>query len=207
MTGIQARFKAITNKIKTKNIIIIVAGKNRTVGQLEEVIKAGAKIIGENRVQELLEKYPYLKNKVIFHFIGHLQTNKVKDIVNKVELIHSLDSLRLARAIDKYAQKPVNVLVEINTTGEKNKFGIQAKNLSDFIKKTSKLKNIKITGLMTMGKLTKNPEENRKYFKLLAVLAKKNNLKNLSMGTSQDYQIALEEGTNIVRLGKVIFEG
>lgn len=188
------------------NVLIVVAGKNRTVEELEEVIKTGAAIIGENRAQELLEKYPRLKDKAAFHFIGHLQTNKVKDIINKVELIHSVDNFKLARIINKYANHPKKVLVEINTTGEKNKYGVNPEKLSAFIKKTGKFTNIKIVGLMTMGKLTQNPERNRKYFKTLANLAKENNLEYLSMGTSQDYQVAIQEGANIIRLGKIIFE-
>jgi len=209
-------FNEIEEKAKkiTKDITIVVAGKNRTIKELEEVIKAGATIIGENRAQELLEKYHLLEDKASFHFIGHLQTNKVKDVINKVNLIHSVDSFRLAKEISKQAKKPISILVEVNTTREKNKFGIPEENLVDFIIKTSKLNNLKIQGLMTMGKFTQNPENNRKYFRKLKKLAEliehKNiprvEMKYLSMGTSQDFEVAIEEGANIVRIGRSIFE-
>jgi len=209
-------FNKIEEKVRKnpRDTTIVVAGKNRTIKEIEEVIKAGATIIGENKAQELLEKYYLLKDKVSFHFIGHLQTNKVKYIINKVNLIHSVDSLRLAKEISKQAKKPIHILVEVNTTREKNKFGILEENLVDFIIKTSKFNNLQIQGLMTMGVFTKNPENNRKYFRKLKKLAEfiehKNipcvEMKHLSMGTSQDFEVAIEEGATIVRIGRSIFE-
>lgn len=198
-----------------KDIILVAVSKTKPIEDLVSAYNAGMRIFGENKVQELTEKYPDLPD-VSWHLIGHLQKNKVKYIIDKVNLIHSLDSIELAEEINKRAKnggKIVNVLIQINIGKEETKSGINEEELEDFSEKISKYDGIKILGVMAIPPASKNPEDSRKYFKRMKELFEK--LKNkkydnfdiryLSMGMTNDFEVAIEEGANIVRVGTGIF--
>lgn len=174
--------------------------------------------LGENRVQELIAKLPLVKGAVNWHLIGHLQTNKVRQIIDKVKLIHSVDSLRLAEEIDVRARQKnlsVDILIEINIGNEESKHGIQPDETTEFYKKLLKLENIKVCGLMTVAPYVENPEDNRVCFQKMRELFidikqsfhDNRDMKYLSMGMSNDYVVAIEEGANMVRIGTGIFGG
>ncbi|OXT06344.1 YggS family pyridoxal phosphate-dependent enzyme [Thermoanaerobacterium thermosaccharolyticum] len=197
------------------DILIMAVTKTVDVERIQEAIDNGITDIGENKVQELIDKYPALKDKVQFHFIGHLQTNKVKYIIDKVKMIHSLDSIHLAQEINKRAHSNnivMDCLVEVNIGSEESKYGIDPLNVMDFIKSLESFDNIRIRGLMTVAPFME-PEHVRPYFKKMKELfdcAKSINQKNvdfkyLSMGMTNDYTVAVEEGSNIVRIGTGIF--
>ncbi|AST56290.1 alanine racemase domain protein [Thermoanaerobacterium thermosaccharolyticum] len=197
------------------DILIMAVTKTVDVERIQEAIDNGITDIGENKVQELIDKYPALREKVQFHFIGHLQTNKVKYIIDKVKMIHSLDSIHLAQEINKRAHSNnivMDCLVEVNIGSEESKYGIDPLNVMDFIKSLESFDNIRIRGLMTVAPFVE-PEKVRPYFKMMKELfdcAKSINQKNvdfkyLSMGMTNDYTVAVEEGSNIVRIGTGIF--
>lgn len=196
-------------------VTILAATKGRSVKEISQAVAAGISVIGENRVQELLKKLPDLPKKIRIDFIGHLQTNKVKDVIKHCFLIHSVDSLRLAQAIDKQTKKIgkiQNILLEINISGEKIKYGFKKEEIINLFPQLLELKNLKIMGLMTIAPYFKEPEKSRSIFQELKQI--KNQLESkyqvylpeLSMGMSNDYQVAIEEGATIVRLGKIIFD-
>ena len=204
------------SKRAREEVTLIAVSKTKPVSMIQEAIKAGATVFGENKVQELCEKYEELPKHLHWHMIGHLQRNKVKYIVDKAELIHSVDSLRLAQEINKEAIKKeltVNILVEVNVAEEESKFGVGVEETEDLIREIAKLSNIKVQGLMTIAPYVENPEENRGVFRTLKKLAvdiKKKNIDNvhmkvLSMGMTGDYQVAIEEGAPMVRVGTGIF--
>ncbi len=200
-----AKIKADPDKIT-----IVCVTKGRPVEQILEAINSGLKDIGENRVQEALQKYKEIPG-VEWHMIGHLQSNKVRDAVKIFSLIHSVDSVNLAKEIDKQAAK-VNkiqdILLEVKTSPEPSKLGINPEILDDVVAEIKGFKNIKIKGLMTIAPLVDNVDEARPYFAKFRELRDKLNPSwLLSMGMSDDFQIAIEEGANIVRIGRVIFEG
>ncbi|MEB3429494.1 YggS family pyridoxal phosphate-dependent enzyme [Citroniella saccharovorans] len=204
-------------KYKTvDDVLLLAVTKTKPVEDILEAIDAGITDIGENKVQEIQEKYDQVKDKVKIHMIGHLQTNKVKYIVGKVELIHSLDRKSLADEINKRAKKLgiiQNCLLQVNVTKEESKFGCYIENLDSLLEYCNNLENIKIIGLMGMAPFFDNPEDARDNFKKLKELFEKyknrgyNNITmdKLSMGMSHDYIIALEEGSNLVRVGSKIF--
>ena len=171
---------------------------------------------GENKVQEIMDKYPVLPKDIHWHMIGHLQRNKVKYIVDKVCLIHSVDSLRLAEEISSQAEKKqveVDILVEVNIAQEESKFGVSCEEAIQLVEAISKLPHIHIQGLMAIAPFVENPEDNRGYFrqiKKLSVDIMKKNIDNvsmsaLSMGMTGDYMVAVEEGSTMVRVGTGIF--
>ncbi len=193
---------------------LIAVSKTKPVEMLKEAYDAGCRLFGENRVQELTEKMPVLPDDIKWHMIGHLQTNKIKYIIGKVALIHSVDTLHLAEAIDKEAAKAgctQDVLIEINVAGESSKFGTADMDVNkQLIKDVSGLKNLKLKGLMTVAPYTDDPEENRVYFKALKNLA--DDMREyfdgepvLSMGMTGDYMVAVEEGATYVRVGTGLF--
>lgn len=197
-------------------ITLIAVSKTKPVEMLNEIYDCNVRDFGENKVQELCDKYEVLPNDIKWHMIGHLQTNKVKYIVDKVELIHSVDSLRLAEEIQKQAEKKdvvVPILVEVNIAQEDSKFGTSKEEAIELVKQISKLDHIQIKGLMTIAPYVENPEENRVYFrgiKDLSVDIDSQNIDNvsmqiLSMGMTNDYQVAIEEGATMVRVGTGIF--
>jgi pyridoxal phosphate enzyme (YggS family) len=201
-----------------QEITVVAISKGRVPGQIEEVIAEGIHNIGESKVQEALSKYNALRapQGVMWHMVGRLQTNKLKDAVGIFDLIHSLDSLRLASEINRQAQrlgKVQDVLVEIKTSPEEAKSGLGPDEAPEAIKQMAELKNINIQGLMTIAPLVDNSEKTRPYFRMLKELKDKINqlttrkLTILSMGMTDDFQIAIEEGATMVRLGRAIFEG
>ncbi len=198
------------------DVTLIAVSKTKPVEILQEAYDLGVRIFGENKVQEMTQKYELMPKDVQWHFIGHLQTNKVKYIVDKVELIHSVDSIKLAETIEKEAAKKncvVRILVEVNVSQEESKFGVKEEELLSFIEKVSNFKHIKVEGLMTIAPYTENPEENRPIFSRLHQLSvdisDKNidnvNVSILSMGMTNDYEVAIEEGATFVRVGTGIF--
>lgn len=204
------------SKRNREEVTLIAVSKTKPVEMLEEAITAGATVFGENKVQELCEKYEVLPKNLHWHFIGHLQRNKVKYIVDKVDLIHSVDSLRLAEEISKEAVKrqvEVSILIEVNVAQEESKFGVSVEETENLIREIAILPNIKIQGLMTIAPYVECAEENRMVFRTLKKLAvdidRKNidnvNMEMLSMGMTGDYQVAIEEGATMVRVGTGIF--
>ncbi|MEG6616458.1 YggS family pyridoxal phosphate-dependent enzyme [Peptococcaceae bacterium 1198_IL3148] len=196
-----------------ERIKLIAVTKTVPVEEITKVIKAGASNLGENRVQELVNKQVLLSD-VHWHLIGHLQTNKVNKIIGKTVLIHSLDRWSLAETLQQAAEKrdiTVNVLVQVNVSGEQSKYGLAPQQVEDFIGDVSELSRLNIMGLMTMAPFVSNPEETRPVFRELYNMQQKlqikwPNLKHLSMGMTNDYQIAVEEGADIVRVGSAIFK-
>lgn len=200
---------------KSEDFILLAATKTVDADTINYAIEKGITHIGENKVQELLLKNDAVKG-AHRHFIGHLQTNKVKDIIDKVELIHSVDSLKLATEISKQAVKKnlnMDILLEINVGDEESKWGFDYENVESELKKIAELPNIKVKGLMAIPPICEMAEENRKYFKKMYKLfidIKGKNIDNvsmehLSMGMSDDFDIALEEGATIIRLGTALF--
>ena len=197
-------------------VTLIAVSKTKPVEMLEACIANEITVFGENKVQELCEKYEVLPKEIHWHLIGHLQRNKVKYITNKVELIHSVDSLRLAEAISEDAVKKninVNILIEVNVAQEESKFGVKTDETEELIRQIAMLPNIFVKGLMTIAPYTEVPEENRTIFRTLKQLSvdiSKKNIDNvsmnvLSMGMTGDYEVAIEEGATMIRVGTGIF--
>lgn len=197
-------------------VTLITVSKTNPVTSLREAMDCGVRIFGENKVQEMLEKQQELPEDIQWHMIGHLQRNKVKYIMGKVALIHSVDSLRLAQEISKEAVKQgtqEDILVEINVAEESSKFGITTSEAIQLVEDISQLPNVHIKGLMTIAPFVDDPEENREVFRALKKLSVDIDRKNidnvtmnvLSMGMTNDYQVAIEEGATMVRVGTGIF--
>jgi len=195
---------------------LIAVSKTKPVEMIQEAIEAGADTFGENKVQEMCDKYEVLPKNLHWHMIGHLQRNKVKYVVGKAELIHSVDSFRLAEEISREAVKKnvqVNILIEVNVAEEESKFGISVEETESLVRKIAVLPNIHIMGLMTIAPFVTDPEENRPIFRSLRKLAVDIGMKNidnvnmnvLSMGMTGDYEVAIEEGATMVRVGTGIF--
>lgn len=199
-----------------KEVTLIAVSKTKPTSMIDEIYEEGIRDFGENKVQELTEKYEQLPTDIHWHMIGHLQRNKVKYIIDKTKLIHSVDSLRLAETIQQEASKKgikVDVLVEVNVAQEESKFGLKMEEVLPFIEKISTFPNICVKGLMTIAPYVENPEENRLIFRSLRKLFIDINAKNidnvymsvLSMGMTNDYEVAVEEGATMVRVGTGIF--
>jgi pyridoxal phosphate enzyme (YggS family) len=189
-----------------KDIAIVAATKTRSIDEIKQAISCGIKIIGENIVQEAEAKFGMLP-KVEKHMIGHLQTNKVRKAVELFDCIQSVDSLKLAREIDKRALdagKVMPVFIEINTAKEESKFGIGMEEAESFYDQLLKLTSLRVQGIMSVLPDIE-PEQTRPYFKALCSICKKLNLKYISAGMSNDYIVAVEEGSNMLRLGTAIF--
>lgn len=207
---------AVRSGRKPEDIIMVAATKTVPADRINEAIAAGVGNIGENRVQEFTDKFEDIKGDVVHHFIGHLQTNKVKYLVPHISLIHSVESEKLLDEIDRLSKKHgvvTNVLLEINASGEDTKFGIEFDEADEIIKNNENRENCRIKGLMTIGPNYSTEEEIRAAFKKMKMLFDELSLKDykncemkyLSMGMSGDYEIAIEEGANIVRVGSAIF--
>ena len=199
-----------------KEIALIAVSKTKPLENIEELIEIGVEDFGENKVQELCDKYEHVSQPVRFHLIGHLQTNKVKYIVDKACLIHSVDSLKLAQTIQKEAAKKqviAQILIEVNVAEEDSKFGLHTEDVIPFIQEISTMPNLHVNGLMTIAPFVDDPEDNRKYFRTLKQLSLDITSKNidnidmnvLSMGMTNDYKVAIEEGATMVRVGTAIF--
>ena len=222
---IKSNLEAVSKNINTacnkigkhpEEVHLIAVSKTKPVSMLQTAYDCGIRDFGENKVQEIMEKYDKLPGDIRWHMIGHLQRNKVKYIIDKVCLIHSVDSLRLAEEINKEAAKHnliMPILVELNIADENTKFGLSFSECEEMILSISKLPNIRIKGLMTVAPFVENAEENRQYFKAMKQLSvdiMKKNIDNvcmdiLSMGMTGDYEVAIEEGSNMVRVGTGIF--
>jgi len=205
-----------TSGRKRDEITLIAVSKTKPVSMLEEVYSTGIRDFGENKVQELSDKFEILPKDIKWHMIGHLQTNKVKYLMDKAYLIHSVDSLKLAKEIEKQAEKAnriVDILIEVNIAEEESKFGLAKEEVLALIKEISLFPHIRIKGLMTIAPYVENPEDNRLYFrqiKQLSVDIDSQNIDNvsmniLSMGMSGDYMVAIEEGATMIRVGTSIF--
>ena len=199
-----------------KEVTLIAVSKTKPVSMLKEAYDAGARCFGENKVQEIMDKHPQLPEDIQWHMIGHLQRNKVKYIVDKVSMIHSVDSLRLAQTIEQEAAKHnvcVTVLLEVNVAQEESKFGLKMDEVLPLIETIADFPHIKVQGLMTIAPYVENAEDNRDFFrqlKKLSVDIEAKNINNvsmsvLSMGMTGDYQVAVQEGATMVRVGTGIF--
>ena len=198
------------------DVTLVAVSKTKPVSMLQEIYAEGVRDFGENKVQELCDKYEVLPGDIRWHMIGHLQTNKVKYLIDKVYMIHSVDSYKLAEQISKEAQKKqrrIPILVEVNIAEEESKYGIKQSECEDFIRTIAGFAGIQVKGLMTVAPFVENQEENRKYFKQLKQLSvdiMRKNIDNismevLSMGMTGDYAVAIEEGATVIRVGTGIF--
>lgn len=197
-------------------VTLIAVSKTKPIEMLKDAYEAGARDFGENKVQELVDKIPLMPQDIRWHMIGHLQRNKVKYLVDKVYMIHSVDSLRLAEEISKEAVKKnvvVKILIEVNVAEEESKFGLTLDHTEELLLQIKDLPGISVQGLMTIAPFVDDPEENREVFRKLKQLsvdiASKNidniNMNVLSMGMTGDYTVAVEEGATFVRVGTGIF--
>jgi len=227
MSNIESNLKKVNEAIdksarKTNrtldDIVLVVVTKTRTIEEIKEVYQCGHRIIGENRIQEAESKFRYLKElNLEWHLVGHLQRNKVKDAINIFSMIHSVDSLRLAEEINNRCEQKnirMNILLEINVSGEETKYGFKPDEIIPALKIISEMKNVNAMGLMTMAPFEANPEDTRPVFRQLRELRDgiiEQNIPNvkmkyLSMGMTNDYTVAIEEGANMVRIGTAIFQ-
>ena len=199
-----------------EGVQLVAAAKTRGPHEILEAIESGVKIIGENYIQEAEKAYEVIGNRAEWHFIGHLQKNKVKKAVKIFDMIETVDSIEIAREVDRRCAqigKKMPVLIEINSGRENQKAGVLPENAEQLIREIADLENIKVMGLMTMGPQFGNPEDSRSYFvetkKIFNIIKKINlpgvEMRYLSMGMTNSYKIALEEGANIVRIGTLIF--
>lgn len=207
------------------SIKLVTVTKGRPISEIQALLAAGATDIGENRIQEAQQKYDPIRAFLAasdmqtcdWHLIGHLQRNKVKPALEIFTLIHSVDSLRLLAEIARRTEvlkQQTDILIQINTTGEESKFGLDSENVFDFMEKSLSYSSVRIVGLMTMGTLSPSPETNRPAFALLRTLSDRIKaekypgitMQYLSMGMTDDFEVAIEEGANLVRIGRAIFE-
>ncbi|MBQ2891089.1 MAG: YggS family pyridoxal phosphate-dependent enzyme [Clostridia bacterium] len=222
--GILENIKEVEKKIenaaksagrKRDEITLIGVSKTKPVSLIKEAVGCGIRVLGENRVQEIMEKFDHIEGAV-WHLIGHLQKNKVKYIIDKVDLIHSVDSLELAKEIDKQAKKfdkVQKILIQVNISGEESKFGLPKEEVLPLLNEVKSLENVKVKGLMTMAPLGAGEDELHEIFgglKKLSIDIKEKKVDNidmeeLSMGMSGDFEIAILEGATMVRVGTGIF--
>jgi pyridoxal phosphate enzyme (YggS family) len=225
MLDIQSNIKDVKENVleackksgrEIEEITIIAVTKTRPIAYIAEAVKGGLTSLGENKVQEIRDKYPLVSEAVSWHMIGHLQSNKVKYIIDKVDLIHSVDSLKLAETINEQAikhNKKAKILLQINIGKESTKFGIDPEETLRLIKTIAPLTNVQIEGLMAVAPYVENPEENRLLFRKMRQIfvdmgAEKIdnvNMNVLSMGMTNDYGIAIEEGSTMIRVGTALF--
>lgn len=222
---IQDNIKGVEDKIRNaceragrdpKEVTLICVSKTKPMEMIQEAYDYGKREFGENKAQEMRDKHDAMPEDIKWHFIGHLQTNKVKYVVGRSALIHSVDSVRLAEAIEAESEKKnviSHILVEVNVAKEESKFGIKLEETLDFIEKIADFPHIQIDGLMTIAPFVDDPEKNRPIFRQLKQLLVDINAKNthninmyvLSMGMTNDYEVAIEEGASYVRVGTGIF--
>jgi pyridoxal phosphate enzyme (YggS family) len=179
-------------------VTVVAATKYAVIEEMRLLAEAGVEVVGENRLQDLAAKHAAFGDRFRWHFIGHLQSRKAKDVSRLCELVHSLDSVSAAKRLAAPA------LVEVNLAGEESKSGVACGALASFLREVGEL-GVEVRGLMTMPPLAENPERSRSYFRELRLLGGEHGLTELSMGTSQDYRVAVEEGATLVRVGSVLF--
>ncbi|GAA0125316.1 YggS family pyridoxal phosphate-dependent enzyme [Clostridium sp. CTA-19] len=211
---IKENYKNVVSEL-SKDIVLVAVSKTKPVEDIKEIYDAGCREFGENKVQELIEKYEELPKDISWHLIGHLQRNKVKYLINKVKLIHSLDSVRLLQEIEKQFSKSnviANTLIQINIGREESKTGIMLEHLDELLQEVEKCEYVKVRGIMAT--IPKGDEKScRKYFSDMKNIfdnLKEKKLKNVSMeylsiGMSGDYKYAIEEGSNMIRIGSALF--
>lgn len=214
------KYTEIVEELKAKNVLLVAVSKTKSVEAIKELYDLGQRDFGENYVQELAGKQAQLPQDIRWHFIGHLQTNKVRYVASFVELIHGVDSVKLLKEINKQGAKNnrvLQVLFQIHIAKEETKFGLDEKELEEilntYLSELPELKNVQVKGLMGMASFTENKEQVRKEFRFLKTLFDKYSqpqttniqLQTLSMGMSGDYKLAVEEGSNLVRIGSLIF--
>ena len=218
LTHVEEKIETVcsTHGIPRDSITLIAVSKTKPVEMLLEIYDAGCRDFGENKVQELVDKYEQLPKDIRWHMIGHLQRNKVKYIIGKVVLIHSVDSLRLAETIEKESAKhniTTDILIEVNMAHEESKFGVLPEEIYDLLMEISKFEHVRVKGLMTVAPFVDNPRKNSEIFEKmhkLSVDIESKNIDNitmsiLSMGMTNDYEVALEEGADMIRVGTAIF--
>ena len=218
MTHVQEKIREACGRVSRnpEEVTLIAVSKTKPVEMLLEAYEAGARDFGENKVQELVQKRPLLPEDARFHMIGHLQTNKVKQVIGQTALIHSVDSIHLAEQIEAEAARrdlTVDILLEVNVAKEESKFGFYLEETEEALRKIGGFPHVKVRGLMTIAPFVENSEENRPVFKKLYdfyVDMKSKNIDNvtmsiLSMGMTGDYEVAVEEGATMVRVGTGIF--
>jgi hypothetical protein len=198
------------------NVRLVAVSKTFGPDRIGETLDCGLADYGENYVQELREKIAFFQDRPIrWHFIGHLQSNKVRYIIDSVHLIHTLDSVKLAAEIQKRAGRVIEALIEVHTTDEATKTGVRPEDVVDLVKNVSKFDRIRISGLMTMGPFSDDPNDSRPSFRTLADVKRSVeavgidgvSMDNLSMGMTHDFEVAIEEGATMVRIGEGIFGG
>ena len=194
---IRANYARILDEVG-ESVTIVVATKYVSADEMQALADAGVTVVGENRLQDLEVKHARFDDSFRWHFIGHLQSRKARDVSALCELVHSLDSLSAARRLTAPA------LVEVNLSGEETKSGVPPQKLGEFLDEARAL-GVDVRGLMTMPPLAEDPEASRPYFRALREMAQEHALPELSMGTSQDYRVAAEEGATLVRVGSVLF--
>ena len=214
------KYTEIVEELKAKNVLLVAVSKTKSIEAIKELYDLGQRDFGENYVQELAGKQAQLPQDIRWHFIGHLQTNKVRYVASFVELIHGVDSVKLLKEINKQGAKNnrvLQVLFQIHIAKEETKFGLDEKELEEilntYLSELRELKNVQVKGLMGMASFTENKEQVRKEFRFLKTLFDKYSqpqttniqLQTLSMGMSGDYKLAVEEGSNLVRIGSLIF--
>ena len=194
---VRANYERIRGEVG-EGVTVVVATKYVSPEEMEALAEAGIPVVGENRLQDLEAKHARFGDRFRWHFIGHLQSRKARDVSALCELVHSLDSLSAARRLT------APTLVEVNLSAEDTKSGVPREELARFLDEAREL-GVEVRGLMTMPPLAEEPEASRPYFRELRELARQNSLQELSMGTSQDYRVAAEEGATLVRVGSVLF--
>lgn len=218
LKDVESKIAAACEKVgrQRSEVTLIAVSKTKPVELIRDAIDYGMKDFGENKVQEMCDKMEIISEKLNWHMIGHLQRNKVKYIVDKAYLIHSVDSLRLAEQINSEAEKKnviCNILIEVNIAGEESKFGVAKDEVKPLLEAIKDLKHVHVKGLMTIAPFVDDAEDNRKYFremhKLFIDMRQENtdnvSMEVLSMGMTGDYQVAIEEGATMVRVGTGIF--
>ena len=222
--NVRAKIAAAAEKSgrTAEDVLLLAVSKTKPVELIGEAVQAGCLSLGENKVQEIMEKYePMMEyapegERIHWHLIGHLQTNKVKYIIDKVDMIHSVESLKLAEEIEKRAaQKDIvmDILIEVNMAAEESKFGVKPEDTEALLREIAKMQHIRVRGLMTVAPFVENQEENREVFRKLRKLSvdiREKNINNitmsvLSMGMTGDYMVAVQEGATMVRVGTGIF--
>ena len=218
LSSVETRVAAACERTgrERREVTLVAVSKTKPVSMLEEIYSCGVRDFGENKVQEICAKQPVLPDDIKWHMIGHLQTNKVRQVIDKACLIHSVDSLKLAQVIEKEAAKKdlvVPVLFEVNVAEEESKFGARTEETASIIQEIAKLPHVRVRGLMTIAPFVDDPEENRPVFRRLKELSvdiAEKNINNvtmceLSMGMTGDFEVAIEEGATFVRVGTAIF--
>lgn len=212
---VRGRIKSAVERCgrNAEDITLIAVTKTHPASTVDEAVRCGIRDIGENRVQEAEKKFGEVKENAVWHFIGHLQRNKVRNVVKFCNVLHSVDSVGLASEINKRREKPIDIFVEVNIGEEAAKSGVFADETIDFLKQIREFPNLRCRGLMTIPPLTSVPKEARPFFAQVAEIQKEANrlalfddpLTDLSMGMTDDFEVAIEEGATMIRVGRAIF--